>query len=416
MLGAHAKHGTQRINTMTSPAHLSPHAKASSSSTPGYFLLSREEMQRIDSLGGSHYEMASYIVLSCGINSRQGGRHSTHGAKSVQRRTGMSYRRAQSSIAWLIEHGFLWPADSNGLLGSQGSAGTSHEPIYLVSGRADRCTPVSQAFLSDGGADADSQPNLASLFQLVSGRDEMPRSRAVMDALLAYVNLLDAQDIGTFGGVDPAVWSYPLSSVRDETDPAVVEANGPLSAKGAAELVTIEAGEVIKSPGYEWLSKVLGGCSSTVSAEEPALERRFEKALNSLRTHRLVYDVIELWEGDPHCRSAEPWGTLYVSCKWARRSEPQAAFEVHEELWASGARDRDEDFAKGADSLPWLGTGQYRFFRPSRAHQHIHAIGQLRVRPWPSDEATVSGRKLDERRTQSYIDWIRRLAGSCPRP
>lgn len=400
---------------MDTPSQHIPEAVSASSSALGYFLLSQEEMWRIDELGGSHYDMATYVVLSSGINSRRGGRHSTHGAKSVQRRTGMSYRQAQNSIAWLVEHAFLWPTTPDEPHGSYRSAGSGRDALYLVSGSADRCTPISQALLSEAGHDSR-EPSLVSLFLNVSGYDEIPRCRAVIDVLLTYVGLLDAQDFGTFGGVDPRVWGYRLHPVDDEIEPAVVTAKTSLGAKRNAELVTVEAMKGAHVPAYEWLSQMLGGHSSNEPTEGPALASRFERALKTLRVHLLVYDVIELWDGDPLSdagrRRAEPWCTLYVSSKWARRSEPQAAFEVHEVLWTSGARDRREDFAEGVDSFPWLGTGEYRYLRPIRARQQIHAIGQLRARPWPSDEATVSGRKLDQRRTQSYVDWIRRTAVS----
>lgn len=327
----------------------------------------------------------------------------------------MSYRQAKNSITWLVEHAFLWPTCSSEQSPRGRLADTTRESLYLVSGAADRCTPVSQAFLADAGNDSP-QPSLVSLFLNISGHDEIPRSRAVMDALLTYVSLLDAQDLGTFGGVDPTIWSYGLRPVVDESESGVVSSMISLDAKANAELVTVQAGAGNPVPGHEWLSQALGVRNSIERELEPELIRRFERALKTLRVHHLIYDVIELWDGDPCSsagrRTAEPWCTLYLSSKWARKSEPQAAYEVHEKLWASGARDKSEDFAEGVESLPWLGTGQYRYFRPVRAHQQVHAIGQLRVRPWPSDEATVSGRKLEETRTQSYVDWIRRFAGS----
>ena len=72
----------------------------------GFTQMSLKTLKAIVSEGGGHNDMATYIVLCSGVNSKQKSRVCTHGAQSVCLRTGISYRTAQKSIEWLLEKGF----------------------------------------------------------------------------------------------------------------------------------------------------------------------------------------------------------------------------------------------------------------------------------------------------------------------
>ena len=73
----------------------------------GFTQMSLKTLKAVVAEGGGHNDMATYIVLCSGVNSKQKSRVCTHGAQSVCLRTGISYRTAQKSIEWLLEKGFI---------------------------------------------------------------------------------------------------------------------------------------------------------------------------------------------------------------------------------------------------------------------------------------------------------------------
>ena len=78
-----------------------------------FFTVNLNQIDEMVKLGAGAEEVMSFVILARGVNRRRRTCFSTHGANSIANRTGMSYRRAQASLDWLVEKGFIQTAPDN---------------------------------------------------------------------------------------------------------------------------------------------------------------------------------------------------------------------------------------------------------------------------------------------------------------
>lgn len=369
----------------------------SSTTTSGFLQMSLQTLRAIADQGGSYKDLAAYIVLASGISGRH-GRLCTHGAKSIEQRTGMSRRAAENALEWLQENGFIRPPGDG-------------EPEYLGKARArglkvrwvladaeDLDVAVCRQFIE--GVKGQAIPPLKKMLTAIDGDgDTITRSQAIIDALILYAALMKEQDFDEFAGVAPNAW-------RQEFEPDHEEGHiTPVPGTNGVMVTVKESNRSLST--LKFIEKVMGLIPEDKEERELVL-KRFWNAASQLNSHRLTYRVLVLWQGNPLDakvgRNAEPLATQYINDKWARKLDPQLQYEVNRAAWRAGTRDAYTDFteAQHNGSLPFVGSGSYRYMVRSGAEKTCCLLGQLRVRYWPKTASTVQGREVERRRTEKF--------------
>ena len=143
------------------------------------------------------------------------------------------------------------------------------------------------------------------------------------------------------------------------------------------------------------------------------IKKRFWYAIAELKRLQLIYRVLVLWHGDPldpkQRKRSEPIATHYINDAWARSLDPYLQHETHKTAWRTGARDVAVDFNGDQESPAFAYTGKYRYIVHKDSAKHTFLVGQLRVRWWATNESTVQGRNIENRRTTAKIDELASL-------
>lgn len=371
----------------------------------GFIQMSLDALKAINRMDGGYNELAAYIVLCSGVNGRHAGRYCTHGAKSVEKRSGMSYRTAEKALAWLDEHGFIREPQGTDprFLGKTASRANAVNWV-LLDEHAGLNIAVSRQFV-DGTASKDSP--LKRLLLEVNGTEEIARGQAVTDAILVFASLMREQDFGECAGVDPDKLHQTLQPIEDDEDGDGTQHVSPIPESNRV-LVTVRAGSDYTS--MQFICEALG--EEVPKERDQLLVDRFWHAIAELRRVQLLYRVLVLWNGDPlkpeQRRKAEPIATHYINDRWARTMDPHLQTEVHKAIYRTGARDAYSDFGghSEAEGNPFAGTGRYRYMTTAKSQKQTHLIGQVRVRYWPANASTVRGRDLERRRTEGFLSSI----------
>lgn len=369
----------------------------------GFVQMSMMTMHDILKAGGGYYDLAAYIVLCGGVDGRRPGRVCTHGAKSISERLGATYRTAQKSLEWLQEHGFIveGPLPEN----SSGNAlPRSRAPRWFLQD-GDLDIAVSKMFI-DGAPQAKRSPLQQIIFD-VDGLPDVPRARAVCDAILVYAAMMLEMDFGAYGGVDPTKWVKKYRPIKaDECGDGsehvvkVPEANALLVTVIEDESATTKWRFIYQTLGEDY---TLGCC-------DESLADRFFHAITSLMKLKLLYSAMILWSGNPLAdRQAAPIATQYINSHWARGIDPHCQYVTNNAAWRSGARDAYLDFT-AEEGPAFLGSGSYRYMVAPGQVDSVVLLEQLRVRYWPPNAATVSGREAEKARTERYSSAIDALA------
>ena len=372
--------------------------------TSGFAQMSLATLQNIASLDGGYNDMAAYIVLCNGVNGRQSGRYCTHGAKSISHRTGMTYRAATKAFEWLNENGFIRPPAEQEpkFLGKRDTRSSTVRWVINDGDCLD--VAVSKQFIEGVTGSAKDAP-LKRMLAEINGADEIPRAQAVMDAIVLFAALMKEQDFGDCAGVDPDAWHQDFEPIEAEEDGFETAHVVPVPNTNGV-MVTVKESENPYST-LPFIYKVFGE-TPTDEAHKKRLTSRFWHAAHQLRTLRLVYRVMVLWQGNPldstQRRRSEPIATQYINDSWARQIDPHLQYETNRAAWRTETRDAYSDFTE--DSIPFVGSGRYRYIVRAGAEKTVSLIGQLRVRYWAANESTVQGRVIEKRRTESFLQSI----------
>lgn len=374
----------------------------------GFIQMSLDALKAISRNDGGYNELAAYIVLCSGVNGRHAGRYCTHGAKSVEKRSGMSYRTAEKALAWLDEHGFIREPQGTDPRFLGKTASRANSVHWVLRDEHDGLNvAVSRQFV-DGTVSKDSP--LKRLLLEVNGTEEIARGQAVTDAILVFASLMREQDFGECAGVDPDKLHQTLQPIEDDEDGDGTQHVSPIPGSNQV-LVTVSAGSDCASTQFIYES--LG--EEVPKERNQLLVDRFCHAIAELRRVQLLYRVLVLWNGDPlkpeQRRKSEPIATHYINDRWARTMDPHLQTEVHKAIYRTGARDAYGDFGghSAIEGNPFAGSGRYRYMTTAKSHKHTHLIGQVRVRYWPANASTVRGRDLERRRTESFLASIKAM-------
>lgn len=219
------------------------------------------------------------------------------------------------------------------------------------------------------------------------------------------------QDFAACGGVDPDAWRHQFVPIEanedgDGTEPLV---DMPGTTNGI--LVTVKE-EDTHTSSWTFIEQALN-VSPHDDVERKRLSQRFWHAVAELRRLKLLYRVMVLWDGNPMSagqrRKCEPLATLYINDSWARQMDPHLQYGINRAAWRTGARDECSDFNDDSGSIPFVGSGRYRYLVRQGQENRITLLGQLRVRYWPADGSTVSGRAIERQRTETWLKSIEAL-------
>jgi len=371
----------------------------------GFTQMSLDVLRAISANGGGYQDMAAYIVLCSGVNSRQGNRLCTHGANSVAQRSGISYRSAQKALKWLVDQGFLRePTPSDPAFLSKTPSRATAVRYVLHDEQSLDVAVANQFFESAKGNDSP----LKKIISQVDNFEDVSRAVAVMDCIILFAALMREQDFADCAGVDPGIWSQKFEPADEgESDFAqmvdVPDSNGVLVAVQETDVVTTTNNFVFDVFGEPALD----------DAHKQSINKRFWQALRELRRLRVTYRVLVLWRGNPldekQRKKAEPIATHYINDAWARTYDPHLQNETHKAAWRTGARDTATDF-NGDETEPiFANTGKYRYIVAKKSAKNVFLVGQLRVRWWPSNDSTVQGRAIERRRTTETNAALARL-------
>ena len=365
----------------------------------GFFQVGFHTLTLIEEKGGGHNEIMAYMVLCGGVNGKKTPRVTTHGAKSVKDRTGMGYRAAEHAIDWLHKNRFISPVKQ---------ASTQPKmvrPRWLINDDSPDVA-ISRDFL-DGYA-IKSKPTLYRLADEITVTANCGRSRALIDAILVFLRLMQEQDFGEWAGVNPRCWHQVFNKVEedDELPPPVVDVPNTDSS-----LITIQ-GDELDTSYIEFMEDTI-----FYAETRDELTQRFWGAVATLQSLRLVYRCLTIWDKDPSHkyvgRKATPLATLYVKDVWARDYELQSQDEVHRAGWRTGAMDAysetDFEFDRPTGTVSYVGSGRYRYIISDSLMERACVMEQLRVRHWPANAENIKGRQRLNKLTTAYIDNLKQM-------
>lgn len=375
--------------------------------TSGFTQMSLSALKSIAAKDGSYKDLAAYIVLASGVSGKH-GRLCTHGATSIEQRTGMSRRAAEGALEWLEENGFIRPPGEGEpkFLGKGQARGMKVRWVLADEDELD--VAVCRQFIEGIKGHATTPPLKRMLAEIDGNGHSITRGQAITDSIVLFAALMKEQDFDDCAGVDPSAWRQEFEPDHDEGHVTAVPGTG-------AVMVTVK--ETDKSfATWRFLEKVFGPRPEDEDGRK-LVEARFWLAANALNSLRLTYRVLVLWQGDPldpkQRRHATPVATQYINDSWARKLDPHLQYDTNRAAWRIGARDAYADFMDKREegSLPFVGSGSYRYIVRAGAEKSCNLVGQLRVRYWPKTASTVQARQVEKRRTEKFAASINAMRG-----
>lgn len=350
----------------------------------GFFGVSIKTVGKMVNAGAGAEELMAYMVLSRGVNVRGSKRISTHGANSISTRTGMSYRTAEAALDTVEQIGIAHKAGDK----TDAASPKKHHARWILQ---DEPIDVYLAnSLTDGIGQGKQNPPLMRIYNQVSLGTNGLMSDARLDAVMVLVHLYLHQDMQGCGGVNPRVgiyreWTAAHSWGAADEDIADGRASSVTDIEGTnAALYEIEGGNNVMFTKFaaEALFYV---------ADADERNSRFWSAFHNLRRLGFLYEVTQVWSGNPNGtngKKAEPLYTLYIHDRHAREAEPYLQTDIHKAAFRTGAMDRMTEFAdefneSGESNI--LFTDRFRFIAAKKVGGFPIGIYRLRFRPKTRD-------------------------------
>jgi hypothetical protein len=141
---------------------------------------------------------------------------------------------------------------------------------------------------------------------------------------------------------------------------------------------------------------------------------RFWDAFHTLDKLGFVYEVIQIWSGNPNdhdsskARKAEPLYTPYVKDRHARGSEPYLQKEIHNAAFRTGIMDAYIEFGyPDIEEDASIGSGRFRYIATKANKGYPIGIYRLRFRPHTVD--TGRGIAAEQSRVKHWAEAISKL-------
>ncbi len=384
----------------TTQANIDAVEKTDKDARQGFFLASVSVLERIAQKAGPK-EMAAYLVLCGGVNGYQPGRFCTHGAKSVDTRTGMSRRESTDAIQWLSDEGIIRPPHPQEPQWIGTMLTRANQVTWVICDDEELDVAISQSFLAPTGNSRRSQ--LQRLLQDIRCTPEISTPMAQSDAILLFMGLLRDQDYGAWNGVRPTLLHQLYA-------PAPVKEHG---GDLCAAIPGTDRVVIAVEPSGPWhfdpsLCAELFRGQSGISPTS-----RLTHGLKELLRLRMVHDVLTLWEGDPRTRDglrrSAPYATLDILTPWARELDISLSAEVTRIVSAT-LDDRDDGQPEKRASGEGGQQHRHHFVCRHSARQRIKVVRQVRVHYWAETDSAVDGFCRMRDRTLSAIENLEPVA------
>ena len=376
----------------------------------GFTQLSLTELQNIRRRGGGYRDMAAYIVICSGINVVNDRLCSTHGAKSVSQRTGMTYRTAENALRWLCAEGFIRPPE-DGVDEHLGKVKSRNTEVRWVLPLTSSDYDVALSNAAVQGIGGNKRSPLQCLITEVRGTDDIGREQAVCDALILWLMLMREQDFDAHAGVSPSLIHIAYEPVTgEEGEDMEYFAEGhtlPIAGtNGMLVCMKPKKNRIAQVSHLHAFTGKTGVDEKLEQAEKDELASRYWHALKELLRLSFVYEAAVIWSGNPldqrKGRQAEPLGTLYINDSWGRSSDSFALEAVNRVVWRRQVIPNEFEFNTDGE-LTFSPKNYLRYIVAESRLAHTMLLTQLRVRYWAPNEATVLGRELDKKRTEQMI-------------
>ena len=387
----------------------------------GFFQVSSETLQAIAHAHLGPDALCAYIVLAGGVNSNEKRAHrvSTHSATSIHCRTMMSRTiSAAAAINALVKVNVIQRAPAE-LTSSEKSGFGASSPRWIVDPETPCDLAIAQSFLQPRDVkklsldEQTTEGSLSHLCHVVRNHvDGIPRTNAMVDALLMYFALHGRQDFDRFAGVDPCAVGAPFEPIPGEEGGDQTTHTVPISDLPDWVLVTEKMPKKL-AISEEFAVDALGCVQPWDGA--PTLVERAHHAIEQLYRARLVYRAAVLWDvcplNAPKGRYPAPLHTLYVQGGWADKIEHQLQDHVHKVMLKTRTRTGQQVFGESRGlEASWVGRGIHRFIVQKKQLGEAVLMSQLRVRWWPQNADTISALQVDQERVKHWRDQLDNVA------
>lgn len=351
---------------------------------------------------GSLDALVALIVLSFGVD--QKGKHpsrtSTHGAQSIQERSGMSYGRASAAIKELqVLNAIKTP----------GAECAEKRARYQLANPDAGWICIDHGFVE--GPRAPLKSLLSRDLSAAAGKPRITKQQAQKDILLTFIALHEAQDFGRFGGVDPKVIAGEFQRISEEEN--IFQIPDVCALEGHPLYCVVSAKEPLRQRlSSSFANRVLGSdCAGTSQAN---VEDRMGHAVLQLRKLKLIYTIHVIWDMNPirFAEDAAPVATLFVKGTPLRRLERGLQYAVDATLKRTLTVSGNEQFypdGKGRWKSFAQDSGQHRYIVANRDAEFVRLVSQIRVRWWAFSKDSIAGIELDRRRLAEQMVLLRTL-------
>ncbi|MDD4963666.1 MAG: hypothetical protein PHI11_07085 [Gallionella sp.] len=337
--------------------------------TGGFFTVNLSQIDSMVMQEAGAEEVMAYLVLArgCGKNST-----TAHGANSIANRTGLTHYKAEQSMEWLIDGGYI--------LKHEGVEGKKRLSRWQLTEQMDEHELALANALMDGIGRGKDNPPLTRIYNEVGMGNHMMLKDARLDALMVLLHLYRHHLMADYGGVNPRAGIFRNWQAADNFNgEQVVDVEGTNAA-----LYEIEGGS--NTMYLKFAEEALFYVADT---EERNV--RFWDAFHNLHKLGFMYEVTQVWSGNPEKdNKAEPLYTLYIHDRHARESEPYLSKAIHSAAIRRGAMDAYVEFSHiglGTDrgESANIGSGKFRFIAHKKVGGFPLGIYRLRFRAGTKD-------------------------------
>ena len=350
----------------------------------GFFTVNLSQVDDMVRQGAGAEEVMAYLILArgCGKDSS-----TAHGANSIANRTGLTHYKAEQSLEWLIESGhILKHEDTERLIKIDHTL--KHEGVERKKrlSRWQLTEPIDGHELAlanalvDGIGRGKDNPPLTRIYNEVGMGNHCVFPDARLDALMVLLHLYRHHLMADYGGVNPRAGIFrSWQATENSTGEQVVDVKG----------TNVALYEIEGSNSTMYLKFAKEALFYVADTEERNV--RFWDAFYNLNKFGFMYEVTQVWNGDPDKdKKAEPLYTLYIHDRHARDSEPYLSRDIHSAAMRLGAMDAYSEFPPTTnnyfgDSENIVGTDRFRYIANKKVGGFPIGIYRLRFRAATKD-------------------------------
>lgn len=364
----------------------------------GFHILNLNAVDEMVAKGADVDAVTAYLVIVRGAN-RQG--FSTHGANSVANRSDMTRYKAEQSLRWLTDNGYIQKIECNEEIFKK------RQPRFQVVARHNSFDISLPNFMLDGKGVkvGNERPSpLKIIFTKVKMGKHCTYKESQLDTIMVLIHLYRHHELAEFGGVNPRVgpirkWTSSVNSIRNSFEPLE---------RTKFSIFEIEGDEEVINP-------LMVNEALFYVAEEDDRISRYIEAFSNLQKLGFVFETIQVWSDDPIATpKASPLYTLYIVSKSARNSDPFLQTAINKLAIRRRIFDAKDEYGHlglGEDTpvedSNIIGSGRFRYFAQSKSGGYPIGIYRLRYRAATKD--TGKGMAAEKRRVDEWESTIDNL-------